>query len=95
MPVMLCLGLAEAMCAVRTTANWSVCPVGGTAAVADRVRRPSSLIGSESSMELSSPGERTKVPESESSHGANVLCLELSLQGAKVQGNEKSIIPAV
>ena len=65
MPVMLCRGLAEAMCAVRTTDNWSVCPVGGTAAVADRVRRPSSLIGSESSMELSFPG--AKVPGDESS----------------------------
>ena len=37
---------------------------------------------------------RTKVPESGNSHGANVLCLELSLQGAKLQGNEKSIIRA-
>ena len=57
-------------------------------------------------MELSFPGAKvpwnfrslerkfqgTKVCENESSHGANVLCLEISLQGAKVQGNEKSII---
>ena len=69
---------------------------GGCGAVPDR--RPSSLIGSESSIELSFPG--TEVRENESSweqkfSRANVLCLKLSLPGAKVHVNEKSLIPEI